>query len=83
MGIGGLLAAAGGALYVLLTVVSVFFGSRVPDTPGAVPLARLAPEGGKHASISGTMVLVFVFLSAFIIYYFLNWKWLAAIWYVR
>jgi cytochrome c oxidase subunit 1 len=83
MGIGGLLAAAGGALYVLNTVVSVFFGSRVPDTPGAVPLAGMAPEGGKHASISGTMVLVFVFLSAFVIYYFLNWKWLSAIWYVR
>jgi hypothetical protein len=29
------------------------------------------------------MVLVFVFLAAFVIYYFLNWKWLAAIWYVR
>jgi hypothetical protein len=29
------------------------------------------------------MVLVLVFLAAFIIYYFLNWKWLAAIWYVR
>ncbi|HSE96131.1 MAG TPA: cbb3-type cytochrome c oxidase subunit I [Methylomirabilota bacterium] len=83
MGIGGLLAGAGGALYVLLTVVSVFFGSRVPDTPGAVPLAGMAPAGGKHAPISGTMVLVFVFLAAFVIYYFLNWKWLAAIWYVR
>ena len=83
MGIGGLLAATGGALYVLLTVVSVFFGSRVPDTPGAVPLAGIAPEGGKHAPIAGTMVLVFVFLAAFVIYYFLNWKWLASIWYVR
>jgi cytochrome c oxidase subunit 1 len=68
---------------VLLTVGSVFFGSRVPDTPGAVPLAAMAPAGGKHAPISGTMVLVFVFLAAFVIYYFLNWKWLAAIWYVR
>jgi hypothetical protein len=29
------------------------------------------------------MILVFVFLAAFIIYYFLNWKWLAAIWFVR
>jgi cytochrome c oxidase subunit 1 len=83
MGIGGLLAAAGGALYVLLTVVSVFFGARVPDTPGAVPLAALAPDTGKHVSMSGTLVLVFVFLAAFVIYYFLNWKWLGAIWLVR
>jgi hypothetical protein len=29
------------------------------------------------------MVLVFVFLAAFVIYYFLNWKWLAAIWIVK
>jgi len=43
----------------------------------------LAPETGKHVPISGTLVLVFVFLAAFIIYYFLNWKWLAAIWLVR
>jgi cytochrome c oxidase subunit 1 len=83
MGIGGLLAALGGALYVLLTVTSVFFGARVPDTPGAVALAAPVPDTGKHVSISGTLVLVFVFLSAFVIYYFLNWKWLAAIWFVR
>jgi cytochrome c oxidase subunit 1 len=83
MGIGGLLAATGGALYVLLTVVSVFFGGRVPDTPGAVPLAALAPDTGKHVPMSGTLVLVFVFLAAFVIYYFLNWKWLGAIWLVR
>src|SRR5581483_7872708 len=75
---GGLLAATGGALYVLLTVVSAFFGPRVPDQPGAVPLPALAPEGGRHTPISGTLVLVFVFLAAFVIYYFLNWKWLAA-----
>jgi cytochrome c oxidase subunit 1 len=83
MAIGGLLAALGGALYVLLTVGSVLFGRRVPDTPGAVELAALAPETGKPVPISGTLVLVFVFLAAFIIYYFLNWKWLAAIWLVR
>jgi cytochrome c oxidase subunit 1 len=83
MGIGGLVAALGGALYVLVTVTSVFFGERVPDTPGAVPLPALAPDTGKHVPISGTMVLVFVFLAAFIIYYFLNWKWLSAIWLVR
>jgi cytochrome c oxidase subunit 1 len=83
MGVGGLLAALGGALYVGLTVSSVFFGKRVPDTAGAVELAALVPATGKHPPISGTMVLVFVFLAAFIIYYFLNWKWLAAIWLVR
>jgi cytochrome c oxidase subunit 1 len=64
-------------------VSSAFFGPRVPDTPGAVPLAAPPPERGQRIPISGTLVLVFVFLAAFVIYYFLNWKWLAAIWYVR
>jgi cytochrome c oxidase subunit 1 len=83
MGLGGLLAAAGGALYVGLTVLSVFFGPRIPDRAGEVPLASIPPEGTRHTPITGTMVLVFVFLAAFAIYYFLNWKWLAAIWLVK
>jgi cytochrome c oxidase subunit 1 len=82
MGLGGLLAALGGALYVGLTVTSVFLGRRIPDQAGQLPLAPL-PPATRHAPMSGTMVLVLVFLAAFVIYYFLNWKWLAAIWMVR
>jgi cytochrome c oxidase subunit 1 len=83
MGIGGLLAALGGALYVGLTVVSVFFGKRIPDVAGAVPLAAVPQDTGRHTPISGTLVLVFVFLGAFVIYYFLNWKWLSNIWLIK
>jgi cytochrome c oxidase subunit I len=83
MGVGGLFALAGGALYVALTVGTVLFGRRVPDTPGAVPLAAMPQDKGQHVPISGTLVLAFVFLAAFIIYYFLNWKWLAEIWLVK
>jgi len=82
MGLGGLLAALGGALYVGITVLSVFFGQRIPDQAGQIKLAAI-PSSTKHVPISGTMVLVLVFLAAFVIYYFLNWKWLAAIWYVQ
>jgi cytochrome c oxidase subunit 1 len=82
MGLGGLLAALGGALYVGLTVASVFFGRRIPDQAGQVPLAAI-PSSTRHTPMSGTMVLVLVFLAAFVIYYFLNWKWLAAIWMVQ
>ena len=83
MGVGGLFALLGGALYVLITVGSVLFGKRVPDTPGAVPLAAMPQDGGQHVPVKGTMVLVLVFLASFVIYYFLNWKWLAAIWIVK
>jgi cytochrome c oxidase subunit 1 len=82
MGLGGLLAAVGGALYVLITVASVLFGPRIPDEPGAFRLAPVPPARG-HTPISGTLVLVLVFLAAFVVYYFLNWKWLAAIWLVK
>jgi cytochrome c oxidase subunit 1 len=83
MGVGGLFALAGGALYVLLTVGSVLFGRRVADTPGQVRLAAVPQDTGRHVPISGTMVLAFVFLAAFVIYYFLNWKWLADIWLIK
>jgi cytochrome c oxidase subunit 1 len=83
MGVGGLFALTGGALYVLITVGSILFGRRVPDVPGAIPLAALPQDRGQHVPIRGTMVLVFIFLAAFVIYYFLNWKWLAAIWIVK
>jgi len=83
MGLGGLIAALGGALYVVITVLSVFFGQRIPDQPGQIKLAAIPASDGKHTPMSGTLVLVFVFLAAFVIYYFLNWKWLAAIWYIK
>jgi cytochrome c oxidase subunit 1 len=35
-------------------------------------------KGGFEAP--GTFVLAMVFLVAFIIYYFLNWKWLSNVW---
>ncbi len=42
------------------------------------------PEDAKKPGIShqapGTFVLVFVFLAAFILYYFVNWKLLSFIW---
>jgi cytochrome c oxidase subunit 1 len=83
MGLGGLLAALGGALYVVVTVASVFFGPRIPDRPGEVALTPIPEARSAHTPIPGTLVLVFTFLSAFVIYYFLNWKWLAAIWLVK
>lgn len=41
---------------------------------GDVPLHRF---GG---TTPGTMILVFVFLVAFIVYYFVNWKLLSFLW---
>ena len=38
------------------------------------------PEHGKLGQAPGTMILVFVFLAAFVAYYFTNWKLLSFLW---
>jgi cytochrome c oxidase subunit 1 len=100
MAIGGLIAIAGGAIYIVVTVWSVFFGRRLaPDEtgfgatgrglpPGLVspprPLGPEDQEGAleKHAlgHVPGTMVLVIVFMLAFVTYYFVNWNLLSFVW---
>jgi cytochrome c oxidase subunit 1 len=95
IGIGGLLAATGGLIYVLMAVASVFFGQPVdlerlqPGMEG-VPqgISKLPPQvhSGERAEeiheqgTPGTVILVFVFLTAFVLYYFTNWKMLSMIW---
>jgi cytochrome c oxidase subunit I len=96
--VGGLLAAAGGGMYILITVWSVFFGRRIRDGELAtlregVPRGLVQPPGpvderaesrlreyGWLGQAPGTMVLVLIFLTAFAVYYFTNWKLLSFVW---
>jgi cytochrome c oxidase subunit I len=91
MAIGGLLAALGGGIYILVTVWSVFFGQPLPadgtfSGPGLPhgllhpPTPLPADAEGRSKRTPGTLVLVFVFLAAFIAYYFINWKLLSFVW---
>ena len=88
MALGGLLAAVGGGIYILVTVWSVFFGERLPADaytghglpPGIVTPPKPIPPGEHSKRATGTLVLVFVFLAAFIAYYFINWKLLSVVW---
>ena len=97
MALGGLIAALGGGMYILITVTSVFFGEKfteaerlagVPGLPQGLsrpPRATtLADEAqlprGRFGHAPGTMVLVLIFLAAFALYYFANWKLLSFIW---
>jgi len=88
MALGGLMAAAGGGIYILVTVWSVFFGERLPEgplaghglPPGIVTPPKPIPPGEHSRKAPGTLVLVFVFLAAFIAYYFINWKLLSVVW---
>jgi cytochrome c oxidase subunit 1 len=97
MALGGLAAALGGGLYILITVWSVFFGKPfteeerlrgvkgVPQGLSRPPRpATLEDEAnlpaGKLGHAPGTMILVLIFLAAFALYYFANWKILSFVW---
>jgi len=97
--LGGLIAAAGGGIYILVTVWSVFFGKPLGDDHSEAALAGHVPPGlykkpflelpteeteleehGVLGMMPGTMILVMIFMVAFVVYYFANWKLLSAMW---
>ena len=85
--IGGVLGFIGAIIWIVIVVLSVFFGPRLAGKEDLqIPISQKPPEKKfSPASVicPGTFVLVFVFLSVFLLYYFMNWKWLAATWQVR
>ena len=94
VGIAGVAAILGGAIFILVTVLSVFFGKPVESTsPYGVPATTLkraaplvVPDGGHAATgkwgfaAPGTFLLAIFFLAVFVIYYAVNWKYLASVW---
>ena len=89
VGIGGIVAIAGGAIYIYITVGSLLWGKKL-DT-GAVSakftqLSRAAPTAAAQTYGSagfvapGTFVLAMFFLVTFVLYYFINWKYLGQLW---
>jgi cytochrome c oxidase subunit 1 len=91
-GIFAIMAAVGGLAYVVVVVGSILFGKRKGAPAGATrPTAAPAPMAATVASygsegtlkLPGTMVLVSVFFVAFVLYYYVNWKYLASVWPLR
>ncbi|MEQ9563842.1 MAG: cbb3-type cytochrome c oxidase subunit I, partial [Woeseiaceae bacterium] len=94
VGISGVASILGGAIFVLITVVSVFFGKRVGSesaygfssgkVTGGAPI--IVPQGGHEAAgkwglaAPGTFLLALFFLAIFVLYYAVNWKYLASVW---
>lgn len=89
-GLSGVMAAIGGGLFVILIVASVLFGKKV-DASNIV--AALGPKPQKQMSdavstygnagtfhLPGTYILVTIFFTAFVLYYFVNWKYLSELW---
>lgn len=95
IGIGGTIAALGAFLYVGIAVKSVFFGERVDlaklaSNERGIPqgILKLPPQqhsledSAKAHTVGapGTVILVGIFLTVFVLYYFTNWKVLASLW---
>jgi cytochrome c oxidase subunit 1 len=94
LGVSGMAAIVGGAVFVLITVLSVFFGKRVgSESSYGTAMTRLMraepdvlPQGGHAAAgkwgfaAPGTFLLAIFFLAIFVIYYAVNWKYLASVW---
>jgi cytochrome c oxidase subunit 1 len=81
-GLSAILAALGGLAYIVVVVGSVLFGKRVEGKialgPGAAAVGQYGSAG--TLKIPGTAVLVAVFFTAFVLYYFVNWKYLSELW---
>ena len=89
VGITGLAAITGGIMYIYITVGSLLWGKKL-DTgnvsakftpvPRAAPSAAAQTYGSMGFAAPGTFVLAMVFLVAFVLYYFINWKYLSTLW---
>jgi cytochrome c oxidase subunit 1 len=89
VGIAGIAAIAGGAIFIYLTVGSLLWGKRVAQTrissePTPIPLGAPSAAAQSYGSLGfaapGTFVLAMIFLAAFVLYYFINWKYLSTLW---
>ena len=88
-GVAAILASIGGALFVFIVVGSILFGAKrdaaaVKASPTVVtgtPVAQTGSEG--TLKLPGTIILVAVFFLTFIVYYFVNWKFLSELWPMR
>ncbi len=88
MGLNGMfavLATIGGIMFVVVVLGSLLFGKKTGDKPlEGLTMTTVAEYGSAaHPKIPGTIVLVGVFFVTFILYYFVNWKYLAEVWPLR
>jgi cytochrome c oxidase subunit 1 len=87
-GMAAILAAAGGVMYVVVVVGSILFGERTSDKKPEASVAPQASAVGHYGSagtlkLPGTAILVAVFFTSFVLYYFVNWKYLSEVWPLR
>ena len=86
-GMAAILAALGGLMFIVIVVGSVFFGRKLgknekPSYPEVPPQGAAVAHYGSSDTlkIPGTVMLVGIFFIAFVLYYFVNWKYLSEVW---
>jgi len=89
-GVFAIIAALGGIIYILVVVGTVLWGPKVTSGHKLVfPLhsggAAAASHYGSHGTVKlpGTIILIAVFFVSFVLYYFINWKYLSELWLFR
>ncbi len=91
-GIFALLAGVGGLVFIIVVVGSILFGKPATQKTFDTLLYTKSNEGAaaatqygseEHPKVPGTLVLVAVFFISFVLYYFVNWKYLSEIWPLR
>jgi cytochrome c oxidase subunit I len=89
VGLTGIVAIAGGAIYIYITVGSLLWGKKLDtgrESASFTPVLRASPSaaaqsyGSMGFAAPGTFALAMVFLLAFVLYYFINWKYLSTLW---
>ncbi len=89
VGIGGIAAIVGGGIYIYITVGSILWGKKLDagktsssftPIPPTAPTAVAQSYGSAGFAAPGTFVLAMVFLVSFVLYYFINWKYLSQVW---
>jgi cytochrome c oxidase subunit 1 len=86
-GMSGVLAGVGGLMYIVVVVGSIFFGKRrgveeVKKNPLVLGGIKAATSYGSAGTLKlpGTGILVAIFFLSFVLYYFINWKFLSEVW---
>ncbi len=87
-GISAVIASIGGVMFIVVIVSSILFGKR-RDEDACKTNPVIMPSGGDTVvaagsegtlKLPGTVALVSVFFAAFVLYYFVNWKYLSEVW---
>jgi len=87
-GIFAIIATIGGVMFVLIAVASVF-GGKVRDEAAAQADPCVYKGGGEAIAsyggegtlkLPGTVTLVTIFFVSFVLYFFVNWKYLSEVW---